>query len=73
MSKEYSVNHIQILRLAYFAELRYLLTFSGEKTDASLRLKFPYHFMERGERAWREPAVRLATSTTQQISLMCGL
>ena len=29
MPKEDSVNHIQILRLAYFAELRYLLTFSG--------------------------------------------
>src|SRR5215213_8545231 len=30
--------------------------------------------MERGERAWawREPAVRLATSTTQRISLICG-
>jgi hypothetical protein len=48
MPKEYSVKHIQILRLAYFAELRYLLTFSGGKTDASLRLKFSDHFMERG-------------------------
>jgi len=51
MPKEYSVKHIQILRLAYFAELRNLLAFSGGKADASLRLKFPYHFMERGERA----------------------
>ena len=38
MPKEYSVNHIQILRLAYFAELRYLLTFSDGETDASLPL-----------------------------------
>jgi hypothetical protein len=38
MPTKYSVNHIQILRLAYFAELRYLLTFSGGRTDASLPL-----------------------------------
>src|SRR5215208_5761990 len=34
----------------------------------------PYHFMERGERAWawRELAVEPATSTTQLISRICG-
>jgi hypothetical protein len=38
MPTEYSVNHIKILRLASFAEVRYLLTFSGGETDGSLPL-----------------------------------
>src|SRR5215207_4716000 len=69
MPKEYSVNHIQILRLASFADLRYLLTFSGGENSRVLTTLWKG---VREHRRGGSTSVRPATSTTQLISLICG-